>query len=457
VVGRNLPVVWLLGGVLALFPARVLADEAFVCGADAGAAVAPTPDGWTLGRKKVLYLRVRFADQTSEPESKKDAKRKMAEANRFFIANSYGALSLKTKITRTYVLPRTSAEYAALGLTPLRDDALAAALADGKNHADYDLDVIQYAGGPGDFGGTAVIGGRGCWLKSTTAGVAIHELGHNLGLHHANAWVTTDGSVIGAGAHLEYGDVFDTMGLAVGDIWHFNARSKALLQWLGASGVVNVATSGTYRLYAQDAPASAGQVRALTLPRDASFDYWIELRQLFTGNVWSTNGAGLRRAHVVNDAVGTQLLDTAPSDPSERLDAPLVIGRTFSDPEAGIHLTPVGKGGTTPESLDVVVNLGTFPQNEPPSVAIAASTTETEVQAEVAFEAAAVDPDGDALAYAWEFGPGLLGANLPSVTTRWLAEGEYVVRCTVTDMKGGTASDSLVVSVGALSSPSGSR
>jgi hypothetical protein len=278
--------------------------------------------------------------------------------------------------------------------------------------------------------------------------VAIHELGHNLGLHHANAWVTTDGSVIGPGVHLEYGDVFDTMGPAIGEIWHFNARSKALLHWLGASDLVNVTTSGTYRVFAHDARASAGRVRALTITRDASFDYWIELRQLFTGNVFSMNGAGLRRARFVNDAVGTQLLDTAPSDPSERLDAPLVIGRTFSDAEAGIHVTPVGKGGTTPESLDVVVNLGTFPENEPPTVAITASTTETEVQAEVAFQAAAVDPDGDPLAYQWEFGPGLLGPNAASVTTRWLAEGEYLVRCTVTDMKGGTASDSLVVSVG---------
>jgi hypothetical protein len=372
----------------------------------------------------------------------------MAEVNRFFVANSYGALSLKTKLTRTYVLPKTDAEYVALGIGAIRDDALAAALADGKDWLDYDLDVIQYAGGPGGFGGTAVINGRGCWLRDTGTGVAIHELGHNLGLHHANAWVTTDESVIGPGTHVEYGDPFDTMGPAFGDVWHFNARSKALLQWLGASGTETITASGRYRVFAHDVAASTGRVRALVIPRDSSFDYWIELRQLFTGNLWATSGAGLRRARFVNDAVGTQLLDASPGSPEDRLDSPLVIGRTFSDPEARIHVTTVGKGGTQPESLDVVVSLGAFPGNRAPSVSIAADATSTQLQTDVHFDAVAADPDGDELAYHWDFGDGSFGPNQPAAAKRWLAESEYVVRCTVTDMKGGTASDSLVVSVG---------
>ena len=446
--GRRLAVGWIALAALSAPAPAAAGEPPFVCGADEGAALAPVPDGWTLGKKTVLYIRVQFADQTAEPETKKDAKRKMAAVNRFFVENSYGALSLKTKLTRTYVLPGTDAEYTALGITAIRNDALAAALADGKDYLRYDLDVIQYAGGPSGFGGTAVINGRGCWLRDTGTGIAIHELGHNLGLHHANAWITSDESVIGPGTHLEYGDPFDTMGPAFGDIWHFNARQKAVLQWLGPSDLHTVTSSGSYRIFAHDTVDSDDQVRAIKITRDSSFDYWLELRQLFTGSRWSMDGAGLRRARFVNDSVGTQVLDATPGSAEGTLDSPLVIGRTFSDPEAGIHVTPIGKGGTEPESLDVVVNLGAFDANLPPTVSIGASATETEIQTDVTFDAVGSDPDGDELAYAWEFGNGVSGSNAPSVTTRWLANNEYVVRCTVTDMKGGTASDSVVVSVG---------
>jgi hypothetical protein len=250
--------------------------------------------------------------------------------------------------------------------------------------------------------------------------------------------------------HVEYGDRFDTMGPAIGGIFHFNARQKAVLEWLGPSDLHEVTASGSYRIFAHDTTDSAGEVRAIRIQRDSTFDYWLEFRQLFGGR-WAMDGAGLRRARPVNDAVGTQLLDATPGSPEDTLDSPLVIGRTFSDPEAGIHVTPVGKGSTEPESLDVVVNLGAFDGNLPPTVSLVASGTETEIQSDLTFEAVASDPDGDALAYAWEFGNGLTGANSPAVTTRWLAENEYVVRCVVSDMKGGTASDSVVVSVGPVS------
>jgi len=55
------------------------------------------------------------------------------------------------------------------------------------------------------------------WLKSSSAGVADHEFGHNFGLWHANYFVPNDrDTVIGPGTNTEYGDVFDTMGAAGG-------------------------------------------------------------------------------------------------------------------------------------------------------------------------------------------------------------------------------------------------
>lgn len=51
-------------------------------------------------------------------------------------------------------------------------------------------------------------------------------------------------------------------------------------------------------------------------------------------------------------------------------DAPLQIGRTYTDAEANFHITPIKKGGTIPESLDVAVNCGDFPINQSPTGSI---------------------------------------------------------------------------------------
>ena len=48
------------------------------------------------------------------------------------------------------------------------------------------------------------------------------------------------------------------------------------------------------------------------------------------------------------------------------------------------------------------------------------------------------DPNGDALAYFWDFGDDSPPVNAPSVTHQWSRAGWYVVRCVVSDMKGGT-------------------
>jgi hypothetical protein len=70
------------------------------------------------------------------------------------------------------------------------------------------------------------------------------------------------------------------------------------------------------------------------------------------------------------------------------------------------------------------------------------------VGASLTFTATSTDADGDTLAYAWQFPDGALLPNASSASKTFSTAGEYVVRCTASDMKGGATSTSVVVTIG---------
>jgi len=333
-------------------------------------------------------------------------------------------------------------------------DARTAAREAGFDWIQFDFDTVIYTGTPGSFGGQAYVGARGCWLKSGTGtGVAVHEYGHNFSLWHANFWNTTDASPIGAGAHVEYGDSFDTMGSASAGDFQFNAYQKNILNWIPAEMVTTATASGTFRIYQMDQPRQDSRLRyALVARKDATRNYWIDLRQRFASNAWVQGGVFLHWSPWTASASGSHLLDMTPGSPDGKNDAPLVIGRTFSDRESGVHVTPFAKVATIPPSVDVVVNFGSFPGNSAPTLELTTNVSVAAVNAGITFTAAATDPDRDALSYAWDFGDKSFStANAAVVTKAWATAGVYRVRCTASDMKGRTTSRSAIVTIGSAS------
>ncbi|MCX6902481.1 MAG: PKD domain-containing protein, partial [Verrucomicrobia bacterium] len=91
---------------------------------------------------------------------------------------------------------------------------------------------------------------------------------------------------------------------------------------------------------------------------------------------------------------------------------------------------------------------GPFPTNLPPVVSVAASATQVNPGDMVTFTASVQDPNGDTLAFNWDFGDQTFGPNAPVVTNSWATQGQYVVRCEVSDMKGGFASAYVLMVVG---------
>lgn len=414
----------------------------------------------TEGHKRLILIRVDFSDLAGIPFSDATGTNLINSVDAFYRNSSYNKASFAragqgSEVTPTFRMSKNSTYYSANNLyNALRDEARAAASSAGYTLSNYDYDVICMGNVYGwTWGGLGRVGTAGAWIRNNfTVGVTAHELGHNFGLNHANFWDTGGTSVIGSGTSMEYGDIFDTMGLAVANTNQFNAKYKHFLNWLTVNDVAVGTNNATYRIYAHDDTNSVG-IRALKIPKNDVTDYWVEFRQKMPGNKWLMNGAGLRWGEAFNES--TLLLDTTPASAANafdnKVDSPLVIGRTFSDFEAGVHITPIGKGGTSPESLDVIVYNGTFPTNLPPTVTLSAPVTDAAVGASLVFTATASDPNGDALSYYWDFGNGDFGANGAGASKSWSTAGEYVVRCTVTDMRGGTASDSVIVRIGSPS------
>jgi PKD domain/Gametolysin peptidase M11 len=413
---------------------------------------------YTEGIKRLLIIRVDFSDLAGAPLTDVAGTNMAAGIDSFYREQSFGKTGFRklgdgSAMTATLRMPKTAATYGASDASVLRTDARNAARAAGINLAGFDFDLTCFGAVPGfNWAGLGYVGAPGAWIRAAfdaAGGVPSHELGHNFGLNHANFWDTGGQSVTGAGSNVEYGDSFDTMGNAAAGKRHFNARYKNFLDWMPNTQVRGVVASGTYRVWAHDQTNTA-TYRALRIPKNSQTNYWLEFRQQFTDRPFLMSGLGLRWARTGNQSA--LLLDTTPGTADGKNDSALLVGRTFSDTAAGIHITPIGKGGTVPESLDVVVNIGRFTNNQPPTVSLAVPTTNTAPNAALAFAATTSDPDGDVPAFSWDFGDGtVLPLNTNRVSHAWTAAGEYVVRCTASDMKGGVASRSLVVRVGSPS------
>lgn len=432
----------------------------------------------SFGTRLVLYMRVVFRDDIRVPISEGEVMTIMDEVDAFYKEASYNKTALITTVTPVLTLPHPKLHYSFAGPGALLQDAITEVTKLGYNAGNYHQLILQFTTVPGyEWGGLG--GGGVAWLQGAGVGLTVHELGHCYGLGHANFWETRrpvlptqpqlpydidslvgHDSIIGVGDDIVYGDIYDVMGSGGGEAsytnqaltafaGHFNPIGKSQLGWLTDAYITKVVADGTNRIYAHDTPALvSGRQYALRVTKDAQREYWVSARGKMN-NRWLTNGVELHWGPWQQAQGYSQLLDTTPGSIHGRQDAAIAIGRTYADEESKVYITPLRRGGIGADAwYDVAVYCGYRSNNLAPAITLAASTNNARPNQVVTLSVSATDPDGDAMAFYWDLGDGTVAPNSPTVAKTWATPGDYVIRCEVSDMRGGITSKHLVVRVG---------
>lgn len=448
------------------------------------------------GPKTVMVMRVRPSDapEWTNPPTYDSLIGGLHSSSLSFYSSSYHQTWFGPKrfnghdipmlvVTPIVQLPRTADQYRA-SFWQLQSDTLAAVRALGGQWNGGSLD-------PNNFDrwvpmsnvkmisstGLAFVGGRFAWMGNTlSGGVALHEWGHNWGVFHANGWEIPAGDHPRSpnGWNSEYQDGWCVMGGNSANVM-FNPMFRRQLGFLEESRgeVVPVTTSGTHRIYNyvhSDRRQTQSLVRALRIPMLSSG--WNGEIILGFGHTRGTDG-GFSRSDYNRNAVtvharlsnGSNRIDTTPGSrpgSADRNDSSIKIGRTYSEPAGlnnnadGFHITPVLRGSTevngqTHEWIEVVINYDSQIQNNQPPTASFPTTLITDAVPGVPYTltVTANDPNGDTLAFDWDFGDDTYNIlNSGTQTKTWDSEGVYLVRATVSDMKGGIATAFVWVNVG---------
>jgi len=410
--------------------------------AASGAAEA----GEVEGTVELLVIRVDTSDAPGAPITTDEARRLVEETSAAYEAFSYGRVDLTATVTPTLRLPELAAEYGQGKVVGVA--AQTAARGEGYDLDAYDAVVTichpeAYTGRPATWGRSFVLYGQ--YLTLRTLG---HELGHTMGLGHANTWRARTTRPSGPGTSSEYGNPWTIMGAGRGGRSHFVAPSKARLGWLRPDEVVRPATSGTYRVHALEDPIEDG-LHALRIALTDRRDLWLEVRR--DASAGAPPGVLFNRAGA--DLQGpVDLLDMNPLTPRGGDDSTLALGRTYAVAATGTYVTPIDRAPDW-SWIDVLVQVDVERNAPPAPFEVEATPRQVAPGGTITFRAATTDPDGDPLVYSWDFDDREGPDRGPVAARLFQRAGRYAVRCQASDTRGGTWTDTVVIEVGSPAGP----
>ncbi len=436
-----------------------------------GTAAVISPPSWINGEKRILWVKVDFADSPGAVATDAEIAVTNAAVSEFYRANSQGKTSIAfTTLPAVLRLPRDKTYYNGIATSDDEIAESAKTLAKQYDAANggagtydpdrYDRWIVLFSKITiHTFAGRAQLGGPRIKMHGTIVpGTVAHEIGHTQSLDHSHHWLPSGASAIGAGAHVEYGDIFDAMGTGSSANNHFNAPQKAKLGYLDTAAVRTVTESGIYRVARHDHRDAAG-VRGLKIvPGDLNYEYWVEHRRFgpdsFSGaQLDRLRGGvllhwGIGRAPRFTTGAGTYLVDATPGSAGGSSDSALRNGETFFDPDAGVTIKTLPTGGESPtEFIDVQVTFGAADGNRNPTLQAEVPAGPLRPRSNLIFNASGSDPDGDPVYFRWDFGDDTVQPNLGNITRRFAKGGTYSLRVSAHDGKGGIASRTLALTI----------
>jgi len=215
------------------------------------------------------------------------------------------------------------------------------------------------------WGGLGMMPGEMTWMNSVDVGVFAHELGHNMGLAHANGCIgSTTVSVIQQCRHNEYGDPTDVMGHGE-DVFGYNAAYLRQLGWISDTKI-QTWTGGSVNVTLSALRNASGATRAVRIPTGTAFseqgpgEYWIQYRN--ESSFWPRSGVYMNliptTAHIANAASNvsstnswglglfTWLCDLTPNAEMDG-DFEFVMGKKWNDPLGRFSITVTAVSATS--------------------------------------------------------------------------------------------------------------
>lgn len=316
-------------------------------GGASGSIVAPLEN--TTGDQRTLVILANLQDNQVQPWTKAQVNSMVfGEVDQFIRENSSQQTWLSGDVYGWFTLPINGSNC---NHSTISQAFRNAAQANGINLSAYERHVFVMPqhptctfGGIGSVGGnpsTALINGR---MNRYTIS---HELGHNLGLYHANALECGSSANSGSCGHIEYGDTVDTMGNTES---HFSAYNKEQLGWLN---VAEVSVSGSYNLEPY-AAANNGQPKALKVLKgiDPTWGtknwYYLSYRKavgIDQALTWYDNiqqGVVVQTGDEKRSSNASYLIDTTPNSAAANVDwwdPALTAGNSYTDSNAGVTIS----------------------------------------------------------------------------------------------------------------------